>query len=53
MKQLSHCLCELKQITEAVSEQLRRIMQMKAFRLNKYESCGKVLNILILLYYID
>ena len=52
MEQLNHCLCELKQITEVVSEQLRRTMQMMAFRLNKYENCSEVLNILILLNYI-
>ena len=31
-------LCALKQITEVVREQLRRTMQMKAFRLNEYEN---------------
>ena len=41
MEQLSHCLCALKPNTEVASEQLRRTMQMKAFRLNKYENCGK------------
>ena len=36
---LGHCLCALKQITEVVvREQLRRTMQMKAFRLNEYEN---------------
>ena len=29
--------------SEVVWEQLRRTMQIKAFRLNKYEDCGKVL----------
>ena len=42
MEQLSQRLCALKQITEVISEQLRRTMQMKAFRLNKYENCSKV-----------
>ena len=40
MEQLGHCSCALKQITEVVGEQLRRTMQMKAFRLNEYENCG-------------
>ena len=43
LEQLSHCSCVLKQITKVVWEQLRCTMQMKAFRLNKYENCGKVL----------
>ena len=42
MEQLSQRLCALKQITEVISEQLRRTIQMKAFRLNKYENCSKV-----------
>ena len=42
MEQLCHCLCALKQITEVVGEQLRGTMQMKAFRLNKYDNCSKV-----------
>ena len=42
MEQLIHCFCALEQITQLVLEQLRRTMQMKAFRLNKYENYGKV-----------
>ena len=38
--QLGHCLRALKQITKVVWEQLRRTMQMTAFRLNEYENCG-------------
>ena len=33
----------IKANSDMVWEQLRRTMQMKAFRLNKYENCGKVL----------
>ena len=40
MEQLNYCLCALKQITEVIREQLRRTIQMKAFRLNEYENCG-------------
>ena len=42
MEQLRHCLCALKKMMEVVWEQLRRTMQIKAFRLNKYENSGKV-----------
>ena len=45
MEQLTHCFCALEQITQVVWEQLRRTMQMKAFRLNKYENYGKVLSL--------
>ena len=43
MEKVSHCLCSLEQIAEVVWEQLRRTTQMKVFRLNKYENCGKIL----------
>ena len=48
----NHCLCALKPTTEVVWEQLRRTMQIKAFRLNEYENCGKILKYSILLNYI-
>ena len=53
MEQSGHCLCALKPIMVVVCEQLRRTLQMKAFRLNEYENCGQVLRYFNALSYVE